>query len=223
MIIIQIYKKVPNKIAFRNKALILNTELIKTISGKMGWKGEGTKEDPIVITGNNIPLKLKLSKNDSFIIFKNLNLTSLTLYRCRNITLTECKIHKLILNRCDNNVIQNNSIINLETLFSKANDIEENRISRVKNSNYEGLFFKVFSYFAVIFGFLLVLFSIRDLITLNIDWMSVYFFIVGLVVVVSVSSIIHINFQTKKLLPNEFHNNSSISHLKQIFYPGTSL
>jgi len=221
---INLFKKKDNtQVVFRNQKLVLNLELLKTISGKMGWQGKGTREDPIVITGNNIPLKLLFSKSDLFLNIKNLNLTSLTLYRCSNITIENCKIHNLVLNRSQHNTVRNNSIMIVEYLFSRANKFKENGIRRVKNSNYETKHFDVFSYLSIIFGLLLVLSALRDMIAQNVQWISLFVLIMGILITFSIGHFLYVRFQIRKLLPNEFHNNSSISRLKQIFNHGILL
>lgn len=183
----------------------------------MGWEGEGTKEEPIVITGNNIPVKLLLSKNDYYLVLRNLNLPNLTLYRCRNITVEDCRINKLVLNRCQHVIIKQNSIMKVETCFSRANTFERNEIRRIANSNYENRYYDIFSCFSIAFGFFLLFFAIKEFVNLNFHWMQVYFLIFGSLIIVAISHFLKITIQIRKLIPNEFHNNTTISRLRQIF------
>jgi len=145
-------------------------------------------------------------------------LTNLTFYHCQNITVQDCRIHSLILNRCQRIIVKCNSIMKIQTLFSRANIFEENEICRTVNSNYENRIYDVFSFFSIIFGFFLLFFSIRTLINLNFQWISVFLLVVGILIIGSVSYFLRITFQTRKLIPNEFHNNTSISRLRQIFF-----
>ena len=202
--------------------ITLNEKLVKDISEKMGWAGNGTQEDPIVITGNNIPLKLCISKSKYYLVLKNLNLTNLILYHCQNILVQECRIHSLILNKCQQITVKCNSIMKIQTPFSRANIFEENDIYRTVNYNYENRLFDVFSFFSLIFGILLLFFTIRELFIQNFQWISVFLIIAGVLIIGSVSYFLILNFQTRKLSPNEFHNNTSISRLRQIFFQNYS-
>lgn len=184
----------------------------------MELEGTGTQEDPIIITGNNIPLKLLISKINFYLTIKDLNLTTLTLYRCKNIIVEDCRIHDLVLNRCQHVTAKNNSIMKVETVFSRANAFEGNEIRCIKNRNYEDSHFEVFFYFSIVFGLGLLFSAVINLVNLNLHWLTIYFLVMGSMIIGSVSNILKINFQIRKLNPNEFHDNTSISQLRQVFY-----
>ena len=185
----------------------------------MGWEGQGTKESPIIVNpGRNLPLKLTLTKCQLYLTLRNLTLTSITLYRCKHISIEDCKINTLLLNRCQSNTVKNSSIIRIEFFLSKANNLENNDISSVSDHKFEKMGYRIFLFFTLIFSSLMVYSGIRGLVIQELHWVTFYLLILGILVTSAISYYFILNFKIRKLKPNLFQDNFSLTRLNQMFF-----
>lgn len=215
---IKILKKDKSKIYIRKGKIILNKDTLKILVKRLGLRGSGTKQDPIIINSTtNIPVKIFFSKVDCYLVLRNLNLSNLNLYRCQNITIENCRIDNLVFNRCKHIVVRNSSIMKIENVLSRANVFKNIDVLRVKNNTLESRYFDPFSYMAIIIGFIFSYFAIRELIYLNFHWLTLFFLFTGPSTIIIISFFLKTNFEIRKLKPNEFHNNTPISHINQVF------
>jgi len=96
----------------------------------MGWRGQGTQSDPLIIDNiKGLRPHLVFKTKDMHIHIERIKLDTIKLNMCENVKIKGCKIRSLTLEGCYNNVIQNNTIINFNSMFSGANDIVYNNIS----------------------------------------------------------------------------------------------
>lgn len=180
--------------------------------------GEGTKESPIIVNpGRNLPLKLILSKSQLYLTLRNLTLTSLTLYRCKHISIEECKVNILVLKRCQENTVKNSSIIRIESFLSRANNFENNHIFNVLSHRLEKIGYKILLFFALFFSCLMVYSGIRRLVNQEAHLISFYLLILGTLVISALSYYLILEFKMRKLKPNVFKDNFSMTCLSQLF------
>ncbi len=180
--------------------------------------GQGTKESPIIVNpGRNLPLKLILSNSQLYLTLRNLTLTSLTLYRCKHISIEDCKVNILFLNRCQENTVKNSSIIRIESFLSKANNFENNNFFKISSNKLENMGYRIFLGFTLIFSSLMVYSGIKGLVNQEVHLVSFYLLILGILVVSGISYYLILDFKTRKLKPDVFKDNFSMTYLSQLF------
>ncbi|MHA2282921.1 MAG: hypothetical protein ACXAC5_18925 [Promethearchaeota archaeon] len=202
----------------KNFKLKLDENNLVLVAKKLGWKGDGTKESPIIVNPeSNLPLKLVLSKIQLYLTLRNLTLTSITLYHCSNILIEDCKVNTLILNRSQNNIVRKSSIIRIESFLSRANIFENNHIYDISNHRFEKMGYRIFLCFTLVLSGLMIYTGIRGLIIQEIHWVTFYLLIMGILVTSAVSYYFILYFNIRKLDPNIFQENSSLTGLNQLF------
>ncbi|MFX1350551.1 MAG: hypothetical protein ACFE92_17910, partial [Promethearchaeota archaeon] len=109
------------------KTLKVSKKNLSKIQTEMGWKGIGTQEDPIIIDSIGAhKLVLKLKSIDKHILLKNFMTAEIRLVKCRNITITGCKIYHLLLTACSKISVINCSIVHGYLTYSKENLFKNN-------------------------------------------------------------------------------------------------
>ena len=113
---------------------ILEQNFIKENINKLGWKGEGTEKNPIIIEDDpNLPINLLFKTIDLHIHIKDSDLNMIILKKCQNIKIEDSSISFLKLKSCRNVIIRDNLIREVKNLFGKNNIIENNRLDSVFN------------------------------------------------------------------------------------------
>ncbi len=206
------------KLKIKNFKLKLNQNNLTIVAQRMGWEGQGTKKNPIIVNPRrNLPLKLTLMNIHLHLNLKNLTLTSLNLFRCKHLSIEDCKINNLNLNRCQENTIRNNSIIRIESFLSRSNNFENNEIFNVLNHRFERLGFRLFLVFTLIFSSLMIYSGIRGIANRETNWVTFYLLILGITVTSAISYFLILHFKMRKLQPNLFKENFSMTRLNQLF------
>ena len=115
----------------RNALKITKKNLLK-LKEELGWEGEGTSSNPIMI--NSIvgyPPSIKQYKTDLFIHIRNLNPVSLNLYSCKNCVIEQNTIHHLKLYNCEQIDVENNTILEFEIQYGVS--IRSKRTRSLRN------------------------------------------------------------------------------------------
>lgn len=113
---------------------VLEQSFIKENIDKLGWKGEGTEKDPIIIEDDtNLPVSILFKTDDLHIHIKDIDLNMIILNKCQNIKIEDSTISFLKLKSCSNVVIRDNLIRVVKNFYGKDNIIENNRLYSVSN------------------------------------------------------------------------------------------
>ncbi|MFX1446086.1 MAG: hypothetical protein ACFFHV_21970 [Promethearchaeota archaeon] len=101
---------------------------------KFDWKGEGTKENPIIIDNDNLlPQNIIFRTEDLHIHLKTIDIGLIVFERCQNIILEDSILSIVKLKSCINIILRNNLIKDLKILFSEDLIIENNRLYSFSN------------------------------------------------------------------------------------------
>ncbi|MFX1340460.1 MAG: hypothetical protein ACFFDK_17760 [Promethearchaeota archaeon] len=101
---------------------------------KFDWKGEGTKENPIIIDNDNLlPQNIIFRTEDLHIHLKTIDIGLVVFERCQNIILEDSILSIVKLKSCINIILRNNLIKDLKILFSEDLIIENNRLYSFSN------------------------------------------------------------------------------------------
>lgn len=102
---------------------------VDSLKSKMGWKGKGSKEDPIIIDNvEGLKPTLIFTTHNLFFILKNIIVYKLLCNKTENITIENCEIYELEINGSYNLKIINNSIFSLKVNFLRASVVKNNEI-----------------------------------------------------------------------------------------------
>jgi hypothetical protein len=182
---------------------VLEHDFIKENIDSLGWKGEGTETDPIIIDDDsNLPVSMILKTEDLYIKMQNIDINMIILDKCQNIIVEDCTISVIKLKSCKNIVVRNNLIREVKNYYGSNNLIENNRLYAIFNVRQ----FTVIMFFtAISVGSLAILsyfieqFFLRDI------------FVIILLAAVIVFCIEIMKKRSKRFLPKYLKNNVFIT------------
>ena len=165
---------------------------------KIDWKGSGTQDNPILINDENIPYNVIFKTEDLYIHLNDIDIGMLVLDNCQNIIIEDSIISLVKLKSCKNVMIRNNLIREVKLSFSKNISIEKNRIYSIFNIR---LFTTIVLISSLASGLLAIFSYIIDLYLLQ-DLMAALL-ITGLIILI----IELLGKKSKRFLPKKFKNN----------------
>ena len=180
---------------------------------ELGWNGDGTQLNPIIVNNlSNLPPIIRIVKLTNHIVFKDLEINSIDISNCRNITIQGCEIRSLGLHSCQDVVVRNNTIHMFRITHSGNNLITKNKMSRndlfkAKERSFEKMMERI-----MLFAVIILIFSMSSLIfneTFMEDtpWM-LYFLLIFVALIISVYIyLVFIRIRSSKLPPNQFEEN----------------
>ncbi len=116
------------------ETLTIAKSTIDKNSMQYNWKGDGTKENPIIIDkDDNLPQNMIFRTEDMHLQIKNIDIGLLVFERCQNIILEESILSIVKLKTCSNIIIRENLIKDIKLLFSEDLVIENNRFYSFSN------------------------------------------------------------------------------------------
>ena len=114
--------------------LIILKSTIDNHTAKYNWRGEGTKENPIIVDKDeNLPQNIIFRTEDLYIQLKNIDIGLIVFERCQNIILEDSILSIVKLKSCNNIVIRDNLIKDIKLFFSEDLIIENNRFYSFSN------------------------------------------------------------------------------------------
>ncbi|MFX0186675.1 MAG: hypothetical protein ACFE8A_02950 [Candidatus Hodarchaeota archaeon] len=112
---------------------IIEKEFLKANIEKIGWKGKGTKDSPLIIDDDNLPYNVIFKTDDLYLHLRNIDIGIMILDKCQNIIIEDSIISLVKLKSCENVIIKNNLMRTIKVYFGKRNTIENNRIYSAYN------------------------------------------------------------------------------------------
>jgi len=205
----------------KQKILKIENKEFPLFKEQMKWPGEGTPNDPIVIsTINETYTHIFFKSINKNIIIKNLQDKTLGFKYCSNTRIEKCKITSLALIECKKMEISNNVISKVASLHSgecmfKNNTILRDSFEKLKKGYHNRKYLKNFIYYNSIFifglitflyGLIKVPFVIFDMFITNLIG---FLMLLPLVLICFPKPLIHI-IRSRKYPPHEFENNNII-------------
>jgi len=182
---------------------LLELDFIKENIDTLGWKGDGTETNPIIIDDDsNLPLSILFKTEDLYINIQNIDINMMILDECQNITVKDCTMSVIKLKSCKKIVIRDNLIREVKNYYGSNNLIENNRIYSIFNVR---LFTAIMFFTAISAGSLSILsyfieqFFLRDI------------FVIILFGAVIVFCIEIMKKRSKRFLPRFLKRNSFIT------------
>jgi len=171
--------------------------LIENIAN-IDWKGDGTQDNPIIVEDETLPYNVIFKTEDLYIHLKDIDIGMLVLDKCQNIIIEDSIISLVKLKSCKNVVIKNNLIREVKLSFSKNNTIQKNRIYSIFNIRpftILVLLISLASGLLAIFSYIIELYLLQDIMAALL--------ITGLIILI----IELLGKTSKRFLPKKFKNN----------------
>ena len=116
----------------KNIKIRYSEEEIKNLATTLNWNGNGTENDPIIISSNEgLPQKFAFTSSNLFITILNCNFDYIIFSECKNITLENCSLETLVYIRSLNNLVKRCIISKLRFVFSYENSFNNCSISKL--------------------------------------------------------------------------------------------
>ena len=107
----------------------LRRESVLNLKKCFGFKGEGTKDSPVIFDEfSGFLLEITIKTKDLNLVLRNLTISKLRILNSQNIAIENCFIGKLRTVRCKNLAFRNNSIVNARQLLCRSCFFENNSL-----------------------------------------------------------------------------------------------
>ncbi len=165
---------------------------------KIDWKGSGTQDNPIIVEDETLPYNVIFKTEDLYIHLKDIDIGMLVLDKCQNIIIEDSIISLVKLKSCKNVVIKDNLIRVVKLSYSKNITIEKNRIYSIFNIRLFTtlvLISSLASGILAIFSYIIELYLLQDIMAALL--------ITGLIILI----IELLGKKSKRFLPKKYKNN----------------
>jgi len=177
---------------------VIEKEFLMENIEKIEWKGSGIQDNPIIVEDETLPYNVIFKTEDLYIHLKDIDIGMLILDKCQNIIIEDSIISLVKLKLCKNIVIKNNLIRVVKLSFSKNITIEKNRIYSIFNIR---LFTIIVLIISLVSGLLAIFSYIIELYLLQNSLAALL--ITGLIILI----IELLGKKSKRFLPKNFKNN----------------
>jgi len=196
--------------------ITIKQEKFDSLIVELGWNGEGTKNNPIIVNNlSSLPPIIRFVNLTTHIIFKNLTIERIMFVKCRNITVQGCQIQLLRLLSSQDIVVKNNTINAFGITLGGNNLIAQNRIHRNNFSNAKKRSFEKMVNRGLLLVVVIIIILVAPLlifvtIMLNTPWMLYFVFSIVLMPLSFYFYWIFIRNRSRNLPPNQFEGNIAI-------------
>ena len=195
-----------NKKSIKYKLRRRTVENLKII---MGFKGEGTKDSPIVIDDlGDVTVEISIFIQGIYLVLKNLTISKLTIAGSKNIVIEECYIADLETRQCRNLIFRRNTIFRINQILCRNciyenNSILQKEYSKLINNTHERREFA--SLWLILgVGMLFTHIGVSSLIALQVNYVSIIMLLSGISLLIAMIYMLTLHFLTNKNPQNEY-------------------
>jgi len=187
----------------------LSRRTIENLKNILGFKGEGTKDSPIVIDElGDETVEISLFIKGIYLILKNLTLSKLSIAGSQNVVIEECFIADLETRQCRNLIFRSNTIIRIKQILCRNCTYENNSIlqkeySRLINNTHERREF-VSIWFILGVGMLFAHIGVSSLLALYVNYVSIILLFSGILLFIAMLYMLTLHILTNKNPLNEY-------------------
>ncbi len=198
--------KILNKKSIKYKLRRRSIENLKNI---LGFKGEGTKDSPIVIDDlGDVTVEISLFIEGIYLILKNLTISKLSIAGSQNVVIEECFIANLETRQCRNLIFRSNTILSIKQTLCRNciyenNSILQKEYNRLINNTHERREF-VSIWFLLGIGMLFAHIGISSLLALYINYVSIVMLFSGISLLIAMIYMLTLHFLANKIPKNEY-------------------
>jgi len=198
--------KILNKKSIKYK---LRRRTIENLKNTLGFKGDGTKDSPIVIDDlGDVTVEISLFIEGIYLILKNLTISKLSIAGSQNVVIEECFIADLETRQCRNLIFRSNTILKIKQVLCRNCTYENNSIlqkeySRLINNTHERREF-VSLWFILGVGMLFAHIGVSSLLALHVNYVSIIMLFSGISLLIAMIYMLTLHFLAYKNPQNEY-------------------
>ena len=189
----------------------LRRRTIENLKNILGFKGEETKDSPIVIDDlGDLTVEISLFIEGIYLILKNLTISKLSIAGSQNIVIEECFIADLETRQCRNLTFRSNTILRIKQVLCRNCTYENNSIlqkeyNRLINNTHERREF-VSICFLLGVGMLFTYIGVSSFLALHVNLVSIEFLLSGISLIIAMTWMLILHFIASKIPKNEYVN-----------------
>lgn len=198
----------------------LRKRTIENLKNILGFKGEGTKDSPIVIDDlGDVTVEISVVIRGIYLILKNLTISKLLIAGSQNVVIEGCFIANLELRECKSLTFRSNTILWINQKLCRKcvyenNNILQKEYSKLINNTSERREY-VIIWILLGVGVLFTHIGVNSLIALYFNYVSILFLLSGIANSIAMIILINRRYQINKITPNRY-DNFSIQELEAI-------
>jgi len=184
---------------------------IENLKNILGFKGEGTKDSPIVIDDlGDVTVEISIFTKGIYLILKNLTISKLSIAGSQNVVIEECFIVDLELRECINLIFRCNTILRIEQILCRNCVYENNSILQkeysklINNAHERREFFFIWILLGV--GMFFTYIGVNSSITSYFNYVSMIMLLSGIMLSIAMIIMINRRYQINKIPPNRYDN-----------------
>jgi len=200
--------KILNKKCIKYK---FNRRTVENLKNILGFKGEGTKDSPIVIDDlGDVTLEISMFIEGIYLILKNLTISKLSIAGSQNVVIEECFIADLVTRQCKNLIFRSNTILRINQILCRNCTYENNSIlqkdyTRLVNNTHERREFASLWFFLGV-GMLFTHIGVSSLLALHVNYVSILMLFSGISFLIAMIYMLTLHFLANKIPKNEYIN-----------------
>ena len=187
----------------------LNRRTVENLKNILGFKGEGTKDSPIVIDDlGDVTLEISIFIEGIYLILRNLTISKLSIAGSQNIVIEECYIADLEIRKCRNLTFRSNTILRIKQVLCRNciyenNSILQKEYSRLINNTHERREFVSLWFFLGV-GMLFTHIGVSSLLALHVNYVLIIMLFAGISLLIAMIYVLTLHFLTNKNPLNKY-------------------
>jgi len=189
----------------------LSRTTIENLKNILGFKGEGTKDSPIVIDDlGDFTVEISIFTEGIYFVLKNLTISKLSIAGSQNVAIEDCFIADLETRRCRNLVFRSNTILRIKQVLCRNCTYENNSVlqkdyNRLINNTHERREF-VSLWLILGVGMLFTHIGVSSFLALHVNYVSIEFLVSGISLIIAMTWMLILHLLVYKIPKNEYIN-----------------
>ena len=186
-------------------------ETLENLKKTLGFKGEGTKDSPVIIDDlGDVCVEFSIKTKGIYLVLKNLNISKLLILNSQNVVIEDCFIGKLDMARCRNLTFRNNSIITAKQILCRSCFFENNSVLQkqyakfIKNTDEKRSFVGI--WILLLVGVLYSHIGVGSLMVGYVNLVSIIMLLSGVLLSIATIYELILRHQANKIPQNEYLN-----------------
>jgi hypothetical protein len=178
-------------------------ETLMNLKKILGFKGEGTKDSPVIIDDlGDVCVEFSIKTKGIYLVLKNLNISKLLILNSQNVVIENCFIGDLEMVRCRNLTFRNNSIITAQQLLCRSCFFENNSVLQKQYTRRSFVAIWIF----LVVGMLYTYIGVGSLIELHVNFDSIIILLSSILLSIAMIYMLTLRYQADKSPPNKYLN-----------------
>ena len=189
----------------------LRRSTIENLKNILGFKGEGTKDSPIVIDDlGDVTVEISIFIEGIYLVLKNLTISKLSIAGSQNVVIEECFIADLEIRQCKNLVFRSNTILRIKQVLCRNCIYENNSVlhkeyNRLINNTHERREFVGLCLILGV-GMLFTHIGVSSFLALHVNYVSIIMLLSGISLLIAMTYMLILHFLANRIPKNEYIN-----------------